>query len=404
MLSLLMAPTLALAVGSPAGHPTSSDDWTIHAERVYTGPGEVLEDAVITVKDGVVASITPGGKAPEDALAAHAVTAGMIDLSAHLADSRYAVEQAREVQPHLSVAPAVDLYSTRWKALAASGVTIALVSPLDLNIIGGHGIALRTAGPKELAAREVTGKPVLRGAIGTQPSGGNHPAYGRPTDFFSRRPTTRMGVEWEWRIAFFDAVAATRLPEKEFPGAEELRAALRGERVVMIQAWATQDIRTAVFLKEEMSREGFGELDLVLDAAAEAWKEPQLLMRSGTTVVLPPFPAGGRTTDQAFMAWNTAKLLTDGGVTVCLSSHGRTSAADRLSMQAGFAMRGGLTFDQALAAVTTNPAQVLGISERVGTVESGKDADLVLWSGQPFEPSARITGVLVAGELALDPR
>lgn len=67
-------------------------------------------------------------------------------------------------------------------------------------------------------------------------------------------------------------------------------------------------------------------------------------------------------------------------------------------------MRGGLTFDEALAAVTTTPARMLGIENRVGTMEAGKDADLVLWSGEPFQPTSRVAGVLVGGELILDPR
>ena len=120
--------------------------------------------------------------------------------------------------------------------------------------------------------------------------------------------------------------------------------------------------------------------------------------------MLPPFPANGRASDGAFMAWQQSVALADAGVHVCLSSHGATPASARLDRQAGFAIRAGMTFDQALAAVTTNPAAVLGLSERVGTVEVGKDADLCMWSGKPFQATSRVVGVLVQGELASDPR
>jgi imidazolonepropionase-like amidohydrolase len=76
----------------------------------------------------------------------------------------------------------------------------------------------------------------------------------------------------------------------------------------------------------------------------------------------------------------------------------------RLARQAGFAMRGGLPFEAALAAVTINPARMVGVDDRVGSLEVGKDADLVLWSGTPFEPSSQILGVLLNGELVVDPR
>ena len=89
---------------------------------------------------------------------------------------------------------------------------------------------------------------------------------------------------------------------------------------------------------------------------------------------------------------------------VCLSAHGSTSNASNLSRQAGFAMRGGLGLNEALASVTIHPARILGIDDRVGSVASGMDADLVLWSGTPFESTSRVVGVMVSGELVLDPR
>ena len=70
----------------------------------------------------------------------------------------------------------------------------------------------------------------------------------------------------------------------------------------------------------------------------------------------------------------------------------------------GFAMRGGLPFEAALEAVTINPARMIGIDDRVGSIEVGKDADLLLWNGKPFEATSRVIGVLLDGELVLDPR
>lgn len=400
MLPLLLSAALAAPGDSPA-----EGSWVLHAERVYTGTGEVFKNAIISVEGGKIGSIRPGRSAPEGAIQAEVITAGMVDLSVRVHGGARSVEQAREIQPQLSVASAVDPFDPAWGRLAGSGVTTALVSPLDRNVIGGHAVALRTAGEPSVAARmHALPRPILRGAIGSEPSAGNHPAFGRPTDFYSRRPTTRMGVEWEWRKAFFDAVVGGIDPSRDFAGGEELRSALRGERVLMIQAWATQDIRTAVYLKEEMEREGFGSLDLVLDAAAEAWREPHFLTRTGTTIVLPPFPAGGRSSDGAFMAWERSVELAGQGVRLCLSSHGASPASARLDRQAGFARRAGLTFDQALAAVTSNPAAVLGLEGTIGTVEVGKAADLCLWTGTPFEASSRVAGVLVQGELVRDPR
>ena len=410
----LCAPPLQDAPGAEPQEPeapkaepavTPAADLRLHAERVYTGTGEILKNALIEVRDGKISSLRPGRSAPEGVLQVKAITAGMIDLSARLHSNFNSVEQSTEVQPHLDVAGSVNLYDKRFARLARTGVTTILVNPLDRNVIGGRGVALKTHGPMEVEARRLKGRPILRGAIGSEPSAANHAAFGRPTDFYSRRPTTRMGVEWEWRKAFFDAVAATRLPEKDFPGAEDLREALAGKSTVMIQAWTTQDIRTAVYLDEEMQREGFGDLDLVIDSGAEAWKEPAMLVRNSTIVVLPPHTAGGRVgSDGAFFAWNTASYLVEQGLTVCLSAHGAGPGPATLGRQAGFAMRGGLNFEGALAAVTSAPAAVLGLSDRLGIVAEGMDADLALWNGRPFAATSRVTGVVIDGVIVVDPR
>jgi imidazolonepropionase-like amidohydrolase len=279
-----------------------------------------------------------------------------------------------------------------------------MVTPPDENVIGGLCVALKTHGSNSLGGRALKLDCALRGAIGTQPSRRNHPAFQRADDFYSRRPTTRMGVEWVMRKAFYDAAYSRNDPARALPGSRELLEALDGKRPFVVQAWATQDIRTAVYLREEMAAEGFGDLELIIDAGAEAWREPELLVRTKTAVILPPFPWQGRTGDGALMPFNTARVLLERGVPVALSSHGASAADQRLDRQAGFAMRGGLSFDQALAAVTTTPAGMIGVSDRVGTLEAGKDGDLVMWSGPPFEATSRVVGVLIGGQLVLDPR
>jgi imidazolonepropionase-like amidohydrolase len=397
--SLILSTAGALTAPAPAP-AVDGTSWSIHADKVYTSTGKVHENALVVVEGGKIRAITPGVEPTRDALKAAVLTAGMIDASARINVGQNSVEQSYEVTPTVDASFGVDVFDPRWDRLAKSGVTTAFITPLNQNCIGGMGTVVKTAGPQSLKERKLESAPMLCGAIGSQPSQRNSPAFGQPRTFYNRRPTTRMGVEWEWRRSFFEA-AQTKEPTKEH---EVLRDALSGKIGVFVQAWATQDIRTAVFLKEEMAREGFGEMRIVIDAGAEAWREPAMLVRTGTAVVLPPMPAQGRTTDQAFFAADCAKVLQDNGVVVALSAHDGSNPAGRLDVQAGLAMRGGLTRAQALRAVTLAPAQILGIDGRVGTVEAGKDADLVLWNGEPFDATSRPVGVLVGGHLVLDPR
>jgi imidazolonepropionase-like amidohydrolase len=397
--TLLAAAAPALASGGNTGVSLM-----VHAEYLHVGPGEVVRNALVQVDEGQIVAVLPGRSAPDGALSVHSAHAGMIDASARTTQAPSAVEQSKEIITQLSVQDAIDPFDPAWGRLARTGVTTALICPPDLNVIGGLSVVVKTAGAPRLEGRVLDGKPILRGAIGDQPSGGNSPAFGRPRDYFARRPTTRMGVEWEWRKAFFDAGQAERFPEADFEGADVLRACLKGDVRVMIQAWTTADIRTACYIDEEMQREGYGDLDLVIDAGAEAWREPAFLQRTGTPVVLPPFPTSGRSGERSFMPWNTARVLKDKGIEVALSCHGETGPNARLGDQAGYAMRGGLTFDEALAAVTTTPAALLGVDQRVGKVAAGMDADLVLWNGTPFAATSAIVGVVAGGEVVLQPR
>ncbi|HTF87451.1 MAG TPA: amidohydrolase family protein [Planctomycetota bacterium] len=400
---------LALSLSPVSGfaqEKEQSNDWSVFADQVFTSDGEMIQGALVRVQNGKIVAIVPGGSAgsSDTSLHAAAMTAGMIDLSARIDMGLASVEQGREINPDARVANSIDLFDEEWTRAARSGVTTVLANPQDDDVIGGLGVAVKTAGDNSVAARTVKADAVLRGAIGTQPSRRNHPAFGSPGDIFSRRPTTRMGVEWEWRKAMYDAAASRTDKARAYPGSDQVLLALDGKLTLCIQTWSTQDIRTAVFLKEEIEREKLGTPRLILDAAAEAWKEPQLLVRSKVMVVLPPFPMQGRTGEGSFMAWDTAKVLHDLGVPIALSAHGAGAAEVQLDRQAGMAMRGGLPFDAALAAVTIEPARMIGIDGRVGSIAVGKDADLVLWSGVPFELTSRVVGVLIDGRLVLDPR
>jgi imidazolonepropionase-like amidohydrolase len=399
MIALLATLALPLAPGD--------GEWTIKAATVYPVARPPIEDGAVHVEDGKIVSVgrrgTGGGGT---VLECAAVTPGLVELALGLDTGHCAVEQSSEANPRASAADALDLFSFRWERELRSGVTTALAVPPDFDVIGGLGVVLKTGGPPTLEARLVRAGAVLRGAVGTQPSSGNSiPRFGEPTSFYFRRPTTRMGVEWVFRKAFYDAVQGEgALDAEQAADHQVLLRVVRGELPLMIQAKATQDVRTAIYLKEE-----FGLPRVILDHAIEAWREPELLKRSGAAVVLPPFPVDGRhedgfVNDSYFQPLDAAQRLHELGVPFALSGHGNRGVGTRLADQAALAQRGGLSFEAALEAVTLAPARLVGVEGRVGSLEPGKDADLVLWSGKPFEPTSRVIGVLLGGELVLDPR
>ncbi len=368
----------------------------ISADAIYTADGDMIKGGTIAIAGTTIAAVTPGGvSSDEDGLHVAAITPGFIDLSPRINLADFSVEESSEVVPYLRATDAVDLYDPRWTRLLRSGTTSVLISPAAEDVVGGMTSVVKTGGDPTLESREVLANATLAGSFGSHASRGNSPVRGRPTNHFARRPTTRMGTEWSHRKAFYDTLAAMSHEDRKFEGWDIMASVLKGERPYIVQASATQDIRTAIYLKEEFSIP-----NMTVDAAAEAWREPGLLARSGMSVILPPFSAQGRTAiDNGFLSWNCAKTLGDLGVAFALSSHGSASPSGRLAMQAGYAIRGGLSFEDALASVTITPARLAGVDSRVGSIAVGKDADLVLWSGKPFAATSRVVGVVLNGEL-----
>ncbi len=402
-MSILLALVAALP---PARLPAAAaDGWTIRAGVVYPVSGAPIENGAVRVDGKKIAAVGKGAGGGE-VLECAAVTPGLIDLSVQIDTGQLSVEQSTETAVRYSVGEALDFFAPDWARELRSGVTTALAVPADYDVIGGYGVVVKTGGAPTLAARTVRAAAVLRGSIGSQPSSGNNaPRFTEPQNFYYRRPTTRMAVEWVFRKAFYDAIQGQdgEDPERAADHAV-LRRVLAGELVLSIQAKATQDVRTAIYLKEE-----FHIPRVILDYAIEAWREPELLKRSGVAVVLPPFPSEGRhedgfVNDTYFIPLDAAARLHELGVPFALSGHSARAVGARLADQAGQAQRGGLPFEAALAAVTLVPARLVGVEKRVGSIEVGKDADLVLWSGKPFEPTSRVIGVLLEGELVLDPR
>lgn len=411
MKALTLTAALALCLGGltqateveSTPTPTQKKSIVLRADHVFTAAGDPIKGGFVLVEGDKIAGVGPGAGSGDEEIEVFAVTPGLIDLSPDIDTGNFSVEQSTEAPIDLSVTDALDLFSYRWKRELKGGVTTVLASPKDRAVLGGTAAVIKTGGPPLLEARLLNKYGALRAAMGSEPSSGNRAARGgAPRNFYTRRPTTRMGVEWVFRKTFYDALANKRndvkLTGAAKKGQEVIARVMKGELAIVCEAYPTHDIRTALFLKEE-----FGIPRMILDGAAEAWREPELLKRTGAAVILPPYVAG-RTTENAFYALETAKLLEELGIEFALSGNGNSSPLDRLMHQPGWAMRGGCSFDAALEAVTITPAKMVGVADRVGSIEVGKDADLVLWSGVPFEATSHVIGVVLNGELVVDPR
>jgi len=388
--------------------PISAQDSTVvlRGATVLSSAADPIPDGTVIMAGGRIQAVggsdlgVPVGAVVVDAKGMF-VTPGLIDAGAQMGLSDTdANEQGDEVTPHMRVLDALDRDDPRFAKARSRGVTTVHVTPGNRNVIGGLGAVVKTWGTSiaDMLVKDGVG---LRMTMGSEPSSGNRAIRGgMPNSMYSRRPTTRMGVIWAVRKAFYDAKdyqQRTIDPDNSTPpdaGMEVLVEALTGKVLVHTTARAEQDIRTALRLAEE-----FGYRP-VLDEPVEAWRVADEIAEAGVSVLFgAPSAAqvagsGGR--DGAEVRWNTLNMLAERGVPFAIHT-GTNNAALSLIDEAMFAVRNGLSQSAALDAITIVPAVILGVSDRVGSLEVGKDADVVLWTGHPLDPSSAVKSVYVGG-------
>jgi imidazolonepropionase-like amidohydrolase len=175
---------------------------------------------------------------------------------------------------------------------------------------------------------------------------------------------------------------------------EALGRVLRREIPLLVTAHRAQDIANVLRLANEF------EIDVLLDGAAESYLLIEEIKQAGVPVIIhPTMTRAFRETEN--LSYETAAKLVHAGIPVALQS-GYESYVPKvrvLLFEAAIAAANGLTFDEALATITINPARILGIDDRVGSLEVGKDGDVALYDGDPFEYTSHCIGVVIDGRI-----
>ncbi len=405
--ALIALPCVAL--GAPA---SAAGDVVVRGETVHTMAGDPIRDGVVVVRDGRIASVGAARTTPVPpglrVLRAKVVTPGLIDARSvvgiagilNQAQDQDQMELSAPIQPELR---AIDAYNSRDRLVEwvrGFGVTTLHTGHAPGWLVSGQTMIVKSL--KNGAPGAVLNPSAMVAAtLGEGAITGPESSWRKGPDR-SRAPGTRSKAVALLRAELirareYDAARdrkdAAGRPARDLR-LETLARVLRGTTPLLVTAHRHHDILAALRLKEE-----FG-IPMVLDGASESYLVAEEIRAAGVPVIV--HPAMTRAYEEKEnLSLETSATLIRAGIPVAFQS-GYESYVPKTRVvlfEAAVSAAHGLTFEQALGSVTIEAARILGIDRRVGSLETGKDGDLALYDGDPFEYTTHCVGVVIDGEI-----
>ncbi len=404
--------------------PLPAQATLIDHATIYTGTGERIDDGAVLLRDGKIAAVGKQVNAPAGATVIDAkgkyVTPGLIDVHSHLGvypspaveatgnGNEMTNPNTSQVMAEHSVWPQDPGFNTA----RAGGVTTLEILPGSGNLIGGRGVVLKNVPATTVQAMKFPDAPYgLKMACGENPMR----VYGSRHQF----PSTLMGDVAGYRQAFADAqaydrewkaweakakakgVAEAGSPPKRDLGKETLAEVLDGKIRVQMHCYRADEMAQLLDVAQE-----FGFRIAAFHHAVEAYKIPQMLAKTGTCAAVWADWWGFK-----MEAWDGIRAnlaMTDAGGACALIHSDDENGIQRLNQEVSKAWAAGrlagldISKEHAVMWMTLNPAKALGLDDRIGSLEPGKDADVVLWSSDPFSVYARAEKVFLDGAVVYD--
>ena len=386
----------------------AEDVLAVRGATVYTMAGDPITDGVVVVRDGKIAAVGPASRVriPRDArlLEAAVVTPGLIDAHTvvglagwlNQTQDQDQLEASAAMQPELR---AIDAYNARDALVAwvrGFGVTTIHTGHAPGALISGQTMIAKTRGTDaDDAVMVSTAMVAATLGAGATREGQKSPGNRSKAVAMLRQELVRAG-EYAKKREAGDDEDDDETPARDLR-LETLARVLDGELPLLVTAHRYYDILAALRLAEEF------DLRLVLDGAAEIHLVVDRVRGAGVPVVL--HPTMSRAVGEAEnLSMETAASLDRAGIPFALQS-GYESYVPKTRVvlfEAAVAAAYGLPFERALGSVTIDAARLLGIADRVGSLEVGKDGDLALYDGDPFEYTSHCTGVVIEGEVVAE--
>lgn len=396
-------------------HAFASRPTVIRNATIMTAAGPTIRGASILLRDGKVQAVGANLTVPADATVIDGtgkfVTPGIIDTHSHLgvypAPSVDALSDGNEATnpatPYVWAEHSVYAQDPQFPRALAAGVTTIQVLPGSANLIGGRSVVL-----KVVPSRTVEGMKFPGAKYGLKHACGENPKR----VYANRGPSTRMGNVAGWRQQYLQAEQYRRRwdkwlvdrkgdPPARDLGLETLAEVLRGNILVQWHCYTANDMEGAMEVADE-----FGFQIKSFHHGVEAYKIADILAKKGISASLWSDWGGFKIEAMDGVRANLALVHAAGARAIVHSDD--ASGMQRLNQDAAKSIAEArtiginITEDEAIRWLTANPAWALGLDDRIGTLEPGKNADVVLWSGSPFSIYSRAEKVWVDGAMLYD--
>ncbi|MBM7615414.1 amidohydrolase [Alkaliphilus hydrothermalis] len=378
----------------------------IQDAKVYTMAGKVLEKGSVLVQDGKIKEIGETITAPEGVEVIDAtgkmVFPGMIDAHSHLGLWEDAIgfegadgnEMTDPVTPHLRSIDGINPMDVTFKEAYEGGITATASGPGSANVIGGQFAVIKTYG-KRIDDMIMVENVAMKCAFGENPK--------RVYNEKKRMPMTRMGTAALLRETILqakryqDRIAAADGDLAKFPPYDMKMEAMLPvlEKKIPLKAHAhrADDIFTAIRLAKEF------DLKITLEHCTEGHLIADELAQEGIPVVVGPSFGHRSKYELKNKTFDTPGVLNKAGVKVAIMTDHPVIPLESLPMCAAMAVKAGMDEDEALKSITIYPAEILGIEDRIGSLEVGKDADIVIWDNHPFDLQASVSCTIIDGKI-----
>ena len=416
LLATVAATLLSPIPGSALGQ---ENPIVLRGGRLVTVSQDVIEEGILLVRGGVIEAVGREVPIPDDAriidVMGKVVLPGFIDGFTHLGTAELASfgaddDEATDVlTPHLRITDALNPDNRFIARAKESGTTTVLSAPGEGNLMTGQSALIRLTGS---TAEDMT--VVFPVAVHVTLGEAPKLRYGTKGSM----PMTRMGAAALLRQTFIDAIAyADKIDEYEEKAARHERSkgkddsgpvppdtdfklqalvpVVRGDLPLMVSADRYDDILTALRIGAE-----FG-LKLILNHGAEAYRLAETLSSKNIPVIVGPLAYRDLKLEAMKSTRETAALLSKGGVKIAFQT-GSIQNVSSLLAEARLALANGLPYEEALKALTLYPAQIFGVEERLGSIEPGKSATLVVLDKDPLHHLAQVEMVLISGEIVFE--